>query len=247
MPLFENSLDVQPAICKAPRQSNTDFTRYPLCKLSDLLEELRAKHKTTIRYLIDTEYNLWLAREGAPGGKVPSHAQMTGSNSTGTSCIAAGNIKFSKENNTIIKINNKSGDFQPAFDSIKWLLAIIQANIGADIFASSIEFERFITQSSAIGETLTRAKEDVLSEIEMLFSPEKMDELKNQPTAISELQFRTAISSKRPRTSEVQPGRGKLLTQFFSSPGSSSDPCSSTSTFTEYQPIPFNLPEPGLF
>lgn len=243
MPLFEKSLDVEYAICKAPRQSNTDFTRYPLCKLDVFLEELRRNHKTSVRYLIDSNYQLWLAWEGVPGGKVPAHSQMTGSNHAGISCIAAGNIKFSKENNTIIRVNNKSGDFQPAFDNVKWLLAILLANLGPDIFAPSLEFERFHTGTNAIAERLIEPKESVLSEIETLFTPEKIDELKDQPMDVSKLKFGMVIANKRSRFTEEQPGRSKRLAQFFSDLPGSSEPSSSESIFDEYQPIPSDLSE----
>ena len=111
MPLFEKTLDIAFASCKVPRQSQTAFKRYPLCKLDVFLQELHQEQKASVRYLVDAEYQLWLAWEGIPGGKVPPHSQMTGSNYAGVRCIAAGNIKFSHSDNTIIKINNKSGDF----------------------------------------------------------------------------------------------------------------------------------------
>lgn len=237
MPLFNESLEPTLARCLTPRTSSTQFKRYPICKLDSFLEELKVDNKSTIRYLIDTEQQLWLAREGTPGGRVPPHGQMTGSNHTGVACIAAGNITFSLADKKIIMINNKSGDFQPGFDSVKWLFAILIANCAPDIFAKDIEFEFLPKSSSAITDRFTLGSEVVIRKIKSIFGPETIDELKVQPLESEELIFNHGTSEitpkKRARTDEAAPKSRRSI--FFSD---------SSATSTSYLPVPFRAESP---
>lgn len=111
-----------------PRRDRTSkHTLYPIEHLSELITELEkldddeGNKKFSVRYLVDEEHVLWLAREGKPGRYVPAHRQMR------ESCLAAGNIFFSKDFTQITKINHQSGDFHPDAASLLWPLAILNS------------------------------------------------------------------------------------------------------------------------
>ncbi|KTD20690.1 hypothetical protein [Legionella londiniensis] len=143
---------------------DSDFIIYPLCKLDSLLlvlkENLSKKQSNLsedawrdddleessykIRYLVDENYRVWFAEEGAAGKKIPAHYQMTGESVSSARCIAAGNITFDKNFGQITAVNHKSGDFRPEFSSIKWLLAILLA--GQDLLEKiNLKFADIIT------------------------------------------------------------------------------------------------------
>jgi hypothetical protein len=166
------------------------FSIYPLSELPALIEVLRAKVdpelKLKIRYMVDTAGKLWLAEEGGASSRIPAHYQMTGASAKEASCIAAGNITFSPDYKTIDVINHKSGDFVPAFDSLKWLLAILVAN--ADVLAPvTLPPILSIERLSSVGgfeEACLLEKEPLIKWINETFCAEKMASFRKQPTEI---------------------------------------------------------------
>ncbi|AHE66082.1 hypothetical protein [Legionella oakridgensis] len=109
-----------------PRHDRTiKHTLYPIEHLPELIAELEklddaeGDKKFSVRYLVDEENVLWLAREGKPGRHIPAHRQMR------DNCLAAGNIFFSQDFTEITKINHQSGDFHPDAASLLWPLAIL--------------------------------------------------------------------------------------------------------------------------
>ncbi|WED44497.1 hypothetical protein [Legionella cardiaca] len=74
-----------------------------------------------LRFLLRTDGELVFAFEGFPSGPVPAHWQMTEVNTPWEAkCITAGNAFFD-ENNVLQRINHKSGDFRPPFDSLQFV------------------------------------------------------------------------------------------------------------------------------
>ena len=112
------------------RDWTSTYTIYPLFLLDELIRKVRARKTPidAIRYLVDTNKQLWFAEEGCASAIIPAHYQMTGNPASSARCIAAGNIIFSADYKNIIAINHKSGDFRPGFDSIRWPLAILIAH-----------------------------------------------------------------------------------------------------------------------
>lgn len=166
------------------------FNIYPLSELPALIEVLRAKVdpklKLKIRYMVDTAGKLWLAEEGGASSLIPAHYQMTGASAKEASCIAAGNITFSEDYKTIDVINHKSGDFVPAFDSLKWLLAILVAN--TDVLAPVtlppiLSIER-LSSAGGFEEACPLEKKPLIEWINETFGAEKMASFRRQPTKI---------------------------------------------------------------
>lgn len=94
-------------------------------------DKIGEKTYKILRFLIRTNGELVFAHEGYPGGPIPAHWQMTGENSPSKAyCLTAGNVYFDKKNNLLERINNKSGDFRPPFDSLQLVFPkLIQAQI----------------------------------------------------------------------------------------------------------------------
>lgn len=127
-----------------PRESR-DFSCpvFPLAKFVDLVDYVQYWEEkgfdistNRFRFLIDENYQFWLAPEGiADNAVIPAHYQMTGAIREEARCFAAGNLIFSKtEPNKLIKISNKSGDFKPEYHSLEFLLALF------DLFKDKLPF-----------------------------------------------------------------------------------------------------------
>lgn len=150
------------AIKKNPVPAGQTFILYPLSQLEQLLndareakyqkklklldpldpnacEELRKEINNTpvcLRYVVDSEFKLWFSREGRPSKNVPGHGQMA------SGCYAAGNVTCNNEDH-IIKINHKSGDFHPGFSSLLWVFLILnRSEPFKTLLASEIEIEQ---------------------------------------------------------------------------------------------------------
>ncbi|MDR3442605.1 MAG: hypothetical protein P4L65_06265 [Legionella sp.] len=134
-------------------------------KLHVLLDELKKindwdfedYHETTseynekysIRYLVTREMQILFAPEGRPSNTIPGHKQMA------SSCLAAGNIFFSKDFSRITKITNCSGDFLPFDISIIWPLMILTL---CPILNSDNSEYFFIKTSSGIQAKINKEK-----------------------------------------------------------------------------------------
>lgn len=109
---------------------NGVFSIHSLATLGELLAEKKKGNEIPdLRYLVDINGKAWFAREthtSAP--PAPAHYKMTGSPRNAAYCKTAGNLFFSYDYSTLLKLNNKSGDFRPSFNSLKWILAILVAN-----------------------------------------------------------------------------------------------------------------------
>lgn len=106
-----------------------DYIIHSLATLHLLLhEKLLNKEKRDLRFIVDTQGKAWFARESHNKYPSPAHYEMTGAPQNEAKCRTAGNLWFSDDYKTLLKINNKSGDFKPDFDSIKWFLAILVLN-----------------------------------------------------------------------------------------------------------------------
>jgi hypothetical protein len=100
----------------------------------DELDEMDAR---TIRYLLDGSKILWFALEGVPlrSNNIPPHSKM----SPVESCLCSGNIMFDDTFTHVVRVNNKSGDFQPDDYRLYWAL---QAMVACSIpFAETLEVE----------------------------------------------------------------------------------------------------------
>lgn len=135
--------------------------------LHELLDEMqRGGEKPDLRFIIvekDETIQLWLSRETndatnppPPGTKIPVHYQLTGDSRESAACICAGNLFFEDDYKTLKKVNHKSGDFKPSFESLKWLLAVLMTYKQQSREHPSINFKEtmLIEKLNANGGTL---------------------------------------------------------------------------------------------
>ncbi|CAM4482187.1 MAG: hypothetical protein LEGION0403_FIIPPAGN_01560 [Legionella sp.] len=106
------------------------YSIHSLATLGELLaEKKKGGEVPDLRYLVGLNGEAWFARESHTKGPIaPAHYKMTGSPRNAAYCKTAGNLFFSDDYSTLLKLNNKSGDFRPSLNSIKWILAIFVAN-----------------------------------------------------------------------------------------------------------------------
>ncbi|MBA2709514.1 MAG: hypothetical protein H0U57_02855 [Tatlockia sp.] len=150
-----NSLDHTPNFrgFNSSRNNKTDgnFKIYTLNTLNELVEEERLssfKDKpVTLRFLLTPTYELLFAREGTPNHIIPPHFAMTNKSQNEANCITAGNVKINKKGE-IVFISNKSGDFQPAWDSL-------QFGISALLACDANFAETLIVEHSAVSGEIT--------------------------------------------------------------------------------------------
>lgn len=186
------------------RDWDATYPIYSISELGELLFLLRSKSSTAcaVRYLVDTSFHLWFAKEGIASAKTPAHYQMTGEPASSARCIAAGNLYFSPDYREIIGMNHKSGDFRPHFDSIKWLLAILIAHDDM-LSSSSIEVSAALnieklTSSGGHEATYTLEKEELRTWLSRTFGEAKIDSLKTiQPTGIKLVTYEAPSYLKR--------------------------------------------------
>lgn len=106
-----------------------DYKIHSLATVYSLLEEKALNsEKTDLRFLVDSTGQAWFARETHNDFPAPAHYQMTGSPQSQAYCRTSGNLFFSSDYKFLNRVNNKSGDFRPSFDSLKWFLAILILN-----------------------------------------------------------------------------------------------------------------------
>ena len=131
--LFEASLlmpSIKKPVLRVPAKPSEDtsyyHTVYPTQHLSELTTLLKTldedepiNDRFTARYLVTKEKTLLFAREGKPGIDIPAHRAIR------NECLAAGNIIFSEDYESITGINHQSGDFHSTQGSMVWALAIL--------------------------------------------------------------------------------------------------------------------------
>lgn len=88
----------------------------------------KAGEKPDFRVVVDCHMKLWFAKESHKRFPSPPHFGLVAANSKDAICLTAGNLFLTEDYSTLKAISNKSGDFTPDFDSIKWLLAILVYN-----------------------------------------------------------------------------------------------------------------------
>lgn len=104
-------------------------------------DDLEPDQRTKIRYvLLPNSFQLLLGAEGIADSKIPAHFQLTGEPKPQAKCIAAGNL-FLDDKQKIIKINNKSGDYQLPFSTIQWVLLTLLAYNEGQLLADEITVE----------------------------------------------------------------------------------------------------------
>lgn len=77
-----------------------------------------------IRILVTKEGELVLGLEGKPGKEIPAHFQMSDLDVSKALCITAGNAYFN-DKGELTRIDHKSGDFRPPFDTLQHALALL--------------------------------------------------------------------------------------------------------------------------
>jgi hypothetical protein len=166
------------------RKPNTrEYLIYSLETLSELLMEMRGnKEIPVLRYLVDIGGRLWFARETQAGGPAaPAHYQMTGEDSNGAFCKAAGNIRLDENYQALININHKSGDFRPSFISLQWLFAILLKKEALPFsLPENLAIEELDSNGAPIKENLWPTK--MLKEwAEQITDPNLLTKITNQP------------------------------------------------------------------
>jgi hypothetical protein len=127
---FSASLKIRTLGCTSLRRAiNACFDIHSLSTLQTLLAEKEKNGEMPdLRFLVDINKKAWFARESHYPIAAPVHYQMTGESQRNAYCITAGNLFLSKDYKTLFKINHKSGDFRPLFDSLKWFIALLIFN-----------------------------------------------------------------------------------------------------------------------
>lgn len=135
--IFQTSTIVRLILSQNKRKitSNQSHTIYSLQDAGTFLNILNAEasgeKEVRVRFLVDTAGQLWLARERNEDSSKerlnpsPAHFMLTGETGSSARCLTAGTFYFNLEQNQLIKIDNKSGDFKPDFNSLKWALLIL--------------------------------------------------------------------------------------------------------------------------
>lgn len=79
-----------------------------------------------VRFLLTMDNQLIFAREGAPSGEIPAHYQMANFDVEKAKCLTAGNAFFN-EKGELCRLNHKSGDFRPSFDTLQFIMPLVIA------------------------------------------------------------------------------------------------------------------------
>ncbi|MEI7489687.1 MAG: hypothetical protein WCJ72_20165 [Chryseobacterium sp.] len=183
--LFGNKAEVVISTSRlsVPRNSELNCKLVSLANLKGMLVDKPQKLK--LRFIVDTDGMLWFAREGNPSRSIPAHSQMTGSPFFQANCLAAGNFSFKKEKENeqyTLTIINKSGDFRPDLECLKWPIAILAVNLEKSPDLLNIKDE-IVIKKSPDGTTelrfqITRA--DTIDWVNQAFSAQKIAVFKSQ-------------------------------------------------------------------
>jgi len=142
--------------------------------------------KLKLRFIVDTDGMLWFALEGIPSSRIPAHFQMTGSPFLQAKCLAAGNFSFIKEKENepyTLTIINKSGDFKPNLECLKWPIAILAVNLEKSPDLLNIKDDIVIEKSPPEPTkvlTVQIKSADTMAWVNQVFSPQKIDAFQNQ-------------------------------------------------------------------
>jgi hypothetical protein len=123
-----------------------EYSIYSIDNLPELLIEMGKYNsiKNKIRYIVDREFNVRFGLEGTPSSKIPAHYQLASENPNSAECIIAGNFELD-DKKYLKMVNNKSGDFRPNFDQLKWVLALLfyhQQKLPTDFLSENITIEK---------------------------------------------------------------------------------------------------------
>lgn len=145
-----------------------------------------------IRHAVRVDGSFYVGREGIPNStnKIPSHRDLSGN---GKSCIASGNSYFNAQNELAI-INNKSGDFSPPFETIKFAL-LAYKNLGIK-FAEIVQIEKL--DSSGGVACIYRFKRDFLLECLALITPLPLQDISNLSSSASDSTLLTVATVNEP-------------------------------------------------
>ena len=136
---------------KAKVENNESYKLSGLKDLANLIShQNEISDKKALRFLLTKNDELLFAREGRPVPSViPAHWNMSGMSHNSACCKSAGNIYFN-QNMKIDKINHKSGDFVPSFDSLKSVLAIlVKLDITFDMLTDNIQINELDSSGGA--------------------------------------------------------------------------------------------------
>jgi hypothetical protein len=134
------------------------YALYTVNTLLNFIEIIEQKQKPQnqeercMRFLVSSRFELWFGFEGRPSrtNKIPPHSRITGVVGD-KECITAGNIFYDSDGKTIVGISNKSGNFCPDYDSIKWALVIM--------FLCEVKFsDKIFIEKTADNGIITRHK-----------------------------------------------------------------------------------------
>ena len=143
--------------CDRPLSRNTSHLIYSYKALPELIKKLKKVERFhldyeeeyqlerfAVRYVVDETGTIWFAREGATSQTIPDHAQIS------HFCYSAGNIYFSEDYQSIVKITNKSGHFTPDPDTLVYAIAAL-SSVGAN-FAATLSLVMHTKDDSIITE-----------------------------------------------------------------------------------------------
>lgn len=188
---FSSSLKIKKVGCnnlKKPKDASYDI--HSLTTLEALLEEKKKNHeRPDLRFLLDLNKNAWFVRETHTHFPAPAHYQMTGESGGAACCITAGNLFLISDYKTLVKINNKSGDFRPSFDSLKWFIAILILNEKRLSFSlPEILLVEELNSSGGVKRTLEWDVEKLREWVLQVFTDEKiLSELQQQSKGIKKI------------------------------------------------------------
>jgi hypothetical protein len=165
-----------------PRNHILDCELVSLSNLKTFLVD--SPEKKDLRFIVGTDGILWFAPEGIPSINVPAHFQMTGSSFYNAKCLTAGNFSFKPKNDQyILTIINKSGDFKPNIQSLKWVIAILAVNLETSPDLLNINDDVVIKESPSGHELLkiNIKSEETMVWVNQVFSNSKKEVFRNQP------------------------------------------------------------------
>lgn len=157
------------ALSKSNRNPDRTYI-FDLDHIYSLIELLRnedddSDERYAARYLVSDEGSILFAQEGMPSNTIPMHREMS------PYCFAAGNIYFDEDHKTIVRINNSSGDFEPAKSSLLWPLVLLFDN-----FSDEIKIDLYGTEQNNKLTTISILKQDIIDILQNPFN-DALDQL----------------------------------------------------------------------
>jgi len=217
--LFGNSEETEISTRGASNRSNPQLN----CELVSLanLNGMLAGNllKLKFRFIVDTDGMLWFAREGNPSRSTPAHSQMTGSPFSQAKCLAAGNFSFKKEKENeqyTLTIKNKSGDFKPNLECLKWPIAILAVNLEKSPDLLNIKDEIVIEKSPPEPTEVLRVQitsADTMAWVNQVFTPQKIAVLQSQAVQNKPIRYSPPVQDSEAAASGVE-SPGLILPEF---------------------------------